>query len=461
MSGNRKRIWGWYAFDWASQPYHTLLVTFVFAPFFAEIASNHFVDTGLVKEVADARAQTMWATCMTIVGLLIAFTAPVMGALADTTGRRIPWIGAFSLVYVFAAWGLWAVKPDASNLTYALAMFGIGFIAAEWAYVFTNSQLPSLGDDSEVGAISGTGSALGYAGGVLSLILVLPLLVESSTGTTLIGQKPALGLLDGAAREGTRAVGPFTAIWFALFMIPYFLWMRETPVPGGRLSLGKAFRNLSTSVRGLRTRPSLSVYLGSSMFYRDALGGLYAFGGIYAGRVLEWEITLIGIFGIVAAISASIITWIGGRFDRKYGPKPVITVSILGLMGVCITVVAMTRESLFGMPLPAGSSLPDAIFFGCGMVIGGLGGSLQSASRSMMVRHTTEDQATAAFGLYGLFGRATAFLAPALIALVTAATDSARLGVSPLIVLFGIGLVLLFWVKPNGERAETWDTSTG
>lgn len=402
----------------------------------------------------------MWANCLMVAGLLIACTAPVMGAVADTTGRRIPWIAMFSVIYLLAAFSLWGVNPDGSNLLYALAVFGIGYVAAEWAFIFTNSQLPSLGNDAEVGAISGTGSALGYVGGVVSLVLVLPFLVESAAGTTLIGIEPAFGALDASTREGTRAVGPFTAIWFIVFMIPYFLWMRDKPLPDGRLSLGRALKNLGNSITGLRARPSLMAYLGSSMFYRDALGGLYTFGGIYANLVLGWSIVLIGIFGIVAAISAAIITGIGGRFDRRYGPKPVITVSILGLMGVCVMVVGMSRTSLFGLPLAEGSFIPDAIFFGCGMVIGGLGGTLQAASRSMMNRHTTEEKATEAFGLFGLFGRATAFLAPALIGLVTTLTQSARLGVSPLILLFAIGLVLLFWVKPKGERAETWEKSS-
>lgn len=455
MDTNRKRIWGWWAFDWASQPYHTLLNTFVFGPFFAIIAAASFMAAGMDEMAADARAQAMWANCATIVGLCIAFTAPVMGAMADMTGRRIPWIAGFSLIYVIAAFGLWGVQPDGSNLIYALVAFGIGFIAAEWAYIFTNSQLPSLGNDKEVGAISGTGSSLGYAGGVVALALVMTVLVEFKDGLTVIGLEPAFGLLDGSKMEGTRAVGPFVALWFAGFMVPYFLWMHDTPIAGGRASVAGALSSLRRAVSGLKNRRSLSFFLVASMFYRDALGGLYAFGGIYAGLVLDWGIFQIATFGIIAAVAASIITWIGGRFDRRFGPKPVLFVSIIGLIGVCTTVVSMSREALFGIPLPEGSSLPDMIFFGCGMVIGGLGGTLQSASRSMMTRHTTETKATEAFGLFGLFGRATAFLAPALISVVTMATGNARLGVSPLIILFAIGFVLLFWVRNTGERADT------
>ena len=134
-----------------------------------------------------------------------------------------------------------------------------------------------------------------------------------------------------------------------------------------------------------------------------------------------------------------------------------IIVTIVGLMLVCLTIVNMSRESFYGVALAASSSLPDVMFFGCGVMIGGLGGILQAASRSMMVRHADPDTPTESFGLYGLSGRATSFLAPALIGTVTAITESARLGVAPLIFLFLLGLVLLPWVKPDGDRADTWD----
>ena len=122
------------------------------------------------------------------------------------------------------------------------------------------------------------------------------------------------------------------------------------------------------------------------------------------------------------------------------------------LIGVCVVIVFMSRESLFGIPLAAGSTLPDTLFFICGVLIGGMGGVVQSASRSLMVRHSDPASPTEYFGLYGLSGRATAFIAPSLIGIVTTTTGSARLGISPVIVLFLMGLVLLVWVKAEGDQ---------
>ncbi len=450
----RKRIWGWFFFDWASQPYHTLLVTFIFGPFFASIASDYFIASGLSEGLADARAQTMWSYCLTLTGLLIGLGAPIMGAFADTTGKRLPWIVAFSTMYVLGATALWWTNPDGSNLWWGLMAFGFGFVGAEYALIFINSQLPSLGTAEEVGDLSGSGFAFGYLGGVLSLMIMLLLFVEQPSGKTLIGLAPAFGF-DPELREGTRFVGPFTALWFAVFMVPYFLWVRDIgPSRQGR-GVGAALGALTKTIKGLRHRISLSTYLGSSMFYRDALNGLYGFGGTYAILVLNWSIVSVGIFGIIGAISAALFSWIGGKADKRFGPKPVIIFAIWALIAVCVTIVGMDRTQIFGIPLGVGSNVPDMIFFGCGVLIGGFGGMLQSASRSMMVRHTDPAAPTENFGLYGLSGRATAFMAPALIGLVTALSGSARIGVSPVIFLFLIGLVLLRWVKSEGD-SETW-----
>ena len=109
---------------------------------------------------------------------------------------------------------------------------------------------------------------------------------------------------------------------------------------------------------------------------------------------------------------------------------------------------------MFGIALDPASGTADRIFFACGALIGAAGGTVQSASRTMMVRHTTPEQATEAFGLFALSGKVASFLSPALIALVTQITGSQRIGISPLIALFLVGLVLLVWVNPKGEQSR-------
>ena len=439
----KKRIWGWFFFDWASQPYNTLLLTFIFAPYIKEILGD------------GSRAQAAWGYGVGIAGIIIALSAPVLGAIADKAGGRMKFIWFFSAMYVLGAFLLWWAVPQNFNLTLTLFAFAIGLIGMEFATIFTNAMLPDLGTREEIGRISGSGWAFGYLGGLLALILMLAVFqIDLKTGKTLVGLPPMFGL-DPETREGTRIVGPLTAIWYVVFMIPFFLWVRE-PRDASALPIGEAVRraipDLKRSLRALPGNRSLSAYLLSSMFYRDALNGIFTFGGLYAAGVLNWQITDTGKFGLLAIVTGALFAWLGGRADDRFGPKPVITLCVVVLTLLALAVVFVSRDSVFGMPVGPESSLPDTVFYVIGAGIGAAGGAMQSASRSMMVRQAEPGRMTEAFGLYALAGKATSFLAPLSIAVVTDMTGSQQLGILPLIVLFGLGLILLLPVDPEGRR---------
>ena len=445
----RRRIWGWFFFDWASQPFATLLLTFIFAPYVKELMGS------------GAAAQAAWGWGVGLAGIVIALMAPILGAAADSSGRRMRWIWLFSIMYVIGSAGLWTAAPDSFNLTLTLVLFAIGLFGMEFATIFTNAMLPDLGTEDEIGRISGNGWAFGYLGGLIALVIMLVFLAENAeTGKTMLGLSPAFGLLDGAAREGTRAVGPLTAIWFIVFMVPFFLWVRDAKPTGvASLSVKDALQRVKATVVKLPKTPSRFAYLGSSMFYRDGLNGMYTFGGIYAAGVLGWSVPAIGQFAILAIISGAIFAVLGGRMDQRFGPRPVITLCILVLTGVAVGIIFVSRESVFGLAVSEGSKLPDIAFYVLGALIGAAGGALQSASRTMMVRQADPAHMTEAFGLYALAGKATGFIAPLSIGIVTTISGSQQIGITPLIVLFLLGFVLLFWVKPEGDRAE-WDASS-
>jgi len=448
MTTKRKRIWGWFFFDWASQPYNTLLLTFIFAPYIKELM------------VDGAAAQSAWGFGIGAAGVVIALLAPVLGALADMSGNRMRWIWLFSGAYVVGSFALWWAAPGSFNLYVILVFFALGMIGMEFATIFTNSMLPDLGTQQEIGRISGNGWAFGYLGGLVSLIFMLTLLAENAeTGKTLIGIDPIFGL-DPQEREGTRAVGPLTAIWYAVFMIPFFVWVRD-PKPAGAPpgAVKRALAEVLATLRALPRTPSLFAYLGSSMFYRDALNGMYVFGGIYAAGVLEWSVVDTGIFGILAIIAGALFAWIGGFADSRFGPKPVITGSIVVLTFVAISIIFVSRQSVYGIPVASGSVLPDVTFYMFGAMIGAAGGIIQAASRSMMVRQANPERMAESFGLYALAGKATSFIAPLSIGVMTSWTQSQQLGVTPLVVLFLLGLFLLCWVKPNGDGAS-WQGSS-
>lgn len=449
----KKRIQGWMMFDWATQPFYTLGLTFIFGPYFASVASDAFLNSGMDEASAKAGAQTIWSWGQAVSGFFVAVFGILAGAYADSTGRRMPWLWAASVIFVICAWMLWYMVPDGSAIWSSLIIFSVAFVAAELALVFTNAVLPSLGGQREVGKISGNGAALGYTGGILSLFIMLFFFFDDG-GKTFIGLDPGFGLLDPEKREGTRAVGPFIAIWFVIFMVPYFIWVKEDKNPNRQGGFSQSMKELKASLLGMLKRPSLFSFMGAQMFYRDALNGLYAFGGVYAVLVLDWGLTQLGIFGILGGISAALVTWISGKYDRKLGPKPVIYFHVWVLIFVSFCIIGMSRTSFYGITLPDGSNLPDIIFYVCGAAIGGSGGGVYAASRSMMVRHTNKARPTEAFGLFALAGKATAFLAPLLIGIFTYLLNDARLGFSPVIGLFILGVFLLRWVDPDGDQTD-------
>ena len=439
----RKRIWGWFFFDWASQPYNTLLITFIFGPYVASVLQD------------GSKAQSAWGFGVGAAGIVMAICAPVLGAIADQTGRRMPWIWGFSVLYVFGAGMLWFAAPQDFDLVRTLVFFGLGIIGMEFATIFTNSMLPDLAPREKIGRLSGSGWAFGYLGGLVGLVLMLLLFAEDeATGRTLIGIAPVLGL-DPETREGTRFVGPFTALWYVVFMAPFFLWVRDSPPPAAtpKLDIRGALSELGRTIRRLPETPSQFAFLAASMLYRDGLTGAYALGAIFAAGVLDWSVVQTGTFGIIAVISGALFAWLGGRADARFGPKPVIVSCTWVLMLTIVACLFVTRESVFGIAQSATSSLPDTAFMVIGALIGAAGGALQSASRTMMVRQGNPERMTEAFGLYALSGKATSFIAPLSIGAATALTGSQQLGISPLIGLFAAGLFLLLWVKPDGDRA--------
>jgi len=439
MTTDKKRMWGWLLYDWASQPYATVLTTFVFGPYFVNFVVGDPV-----------QGQAVWGFMIGIVGFFLAISAPILGAIADITKIRRPWITLFSVLYIAGAFGLWWAVPNMENYIWILVLFGVGLLGAELSLVFVNSMIPEIIKREDSGKLSGNGFAFGYIGGLVLLFIMLLFFMDFN-GLTLLKQPLPFGL-DAEMKEGYRLAGPFSAIWYAVFMIPFFLWFQETrSYPKKTQVLSNAILNLRQTISSLYKNVSLGSYMLSSMFYRDALFATYTFGGIYAGGVLGWPIIHIAIFGILGGISAAVFTWIGGYFDKSLGPKKVIVICVWILIVVCILIVGTSRQSFFGVPLSETSNFPDKILWVCGAILGAAGGVLQASSRTMVIYQTENGRYAESFGIYALAGKATAFLAPMIVAASTAISGSQRIGFAPVIILFFVGLTFLFWVEDKRE----------
>jgi UMF1 family MFS transporter len=449
---SRRAIAGWVLFDWACQPFFTLVTTFVYAPYFASVV----VGDG-------ARGQALWGFAAGTAGIVVALFSPVLGAVADATGRRKPWIAAFGLLLIIGSFALWFGRPgDANTIAIVLVAFVIGSIGVEFASVFNNAMMPTLVPQSRLGRLSGLGWAMGYVGGLVSLAFTLVFLAANpQTGRTLAGLVPLFGL-DASLSEGDRATGPLSALWFIVFVLPLFLF---TPDGKKAMSLGPAIRvglrNFAATVREIRHYSNSVIFLLANMIYANGLGALFAFGGIYAAGNFGWTTIEIGVFGILITIAASAGALTGGWLDDKFGSKTVVLVSLAILIAMSVAILSVDRDTVFFVfrvqPAVRGAglftSLPEQLYVVFGAIIGIAAGPLQASSRTLLARLAPSQQIGEFYGLFALSGKLTSFAGPLAVASVTAATASQKAGISVLVGFFAVGAVLLAFVRVSGGNA--------
>src|SRR5438552_13867785 len=437
----RAAVISWIFFDWAAQPYFTLITTFVFAPYFANFVAPD-----------PARGQALWGFATAAAGLMIALLSPVLGAIADASGRRKPWIAGFGALLVIGASLMWFGKPgDPSVIPPLLLAYAIASVGVEFATVFNNAMMPTLVPPDQIGRLSGTGWATGYIGGIISLILVLGFLAANpDTGRTLFGLTPLFGL-DPVTHQGDRITGPLTGIWFIVFVLPMFLLTPDYPA---RHPLKNALRaglsELKETLLALPKQRSLAAFLLANMIYTDGLVSLFAFGGIYAAGTFNWSTIQIGSFGIILAIAGTFGAWLGGKLDDRLGPKRVITGSMLILLSSIVAILLVGKDSVFFVkvapPGPDGalfSGAAERAYLLLGCLIGAAGGPLQAASRTLLIRLAPPDRVAQYFGLFALTGKVTSFVGPLLIGAITAITASQKAGMAVLVLFFVAGLALL------------------
>jgi UMF1 family MFS transporter len=440
----RARI-SWMLFDWAVQPYYTLILTFLFAPFFA----NTVVGNG-------PRGQTLWGYGAAVAGILIAAGSPFLGAFADGRGQRKPWIALFSVILAAAMATLWLATPLAPMPMIYLVLFAFvcATACAEFTAVFTNAIMPGLVPQSELGRLSGAGWACGYFGGLASLALVAGLVVPApETGKTLLGFEPLLAL-DVAAREGDRIVGPLSAAWYLVFMIPFFLFVpdiRQARPHDGR----PATAELWDTVRSLPGNRDMLLFLAARMIYTDGLTAIFTFGGIYGAAVFGWGAMELGIFGIVLTLIGAFGALIGGVLDDRFSSKVVILTALFILLVGAFGILSVDPTHVFYVvdadPKVPGSapfsSTGEKVFLGFAMIVGLVSAPVQASSRSLLARLAPPEKITQYFGLFAFSGKVTAFFAPFLVATVTAATQSQRFGMSAIALFLITGIVLMLPVR--------------
>ncbi|NEJ69933.1 MFS transporter [Rhizobium phaseoli] len=445
-----KGIWGWMFFDWAAQPFFTVVTTFIFGPYFVSRLTDDPVS-----------AQTTWSNMATISSVIIALLSPILGSIADQSGARKPWIGFFAIIKIASLFCLWFAAPG-SPVVYPAIFMILASISAEFSIVFNDSMMPRLVAKHEVGKLSNTAWGLGYLGGIIVLIAVVTLLAASpETGKTILGLDPLFGL-DPRTGEDARITGPISAVWYLIFILPMFFF---TPDVGRGLPFGTAVRSglreLRNTLGELKERRGILTFLIARMIYQDGVNGLLILGGIFAAGMFGWATIEIGIYGIILNVVAIFGCLIAGRIDKSVGSKVTVVISLTMLLLATVGIISTgPGYTLFGlMPLPTADSgglfgtAAEKAYILYGLLIGFAFGPVQASSRSYLARSVSPEEAGRYFGIYALSGRATSFMATLLFSLVTYMSGSPRLGMATLILFLAGGLVLLVRTPYPADRA--------
>jgi len=421
-----KKTFAWALWDWAQQPYPTIMQTFIFPVYLA----------GAVAE-AGTNADALLGIATGVAGFLLAIIAPVLGRRSDEGGRRKFWlmISTYGLVVIMVA--SFFVEPKAEFLIFGLVLYGLGSVVQETAYVNYYAMLKSVSSPSTIGRISGYAWGLGYAGGILLLAVAL-------FGFVLPGTVFGVPATDGLE---VRTVFLFCAIWTVIFSIPIFTQVPEIEKKSSKKeSIFRSYVLLWAQLKSLyKQAPETLKFLISSAVYRDGLAGVFSFGAVLGSLAFGFSQTEIIIFGMAANIVAGIGAVIGGRIDDVIGSRNVIAASLIGLI-----------IAGFGVFLFADAG--QITYWIGGLALCLFVGPAQASSRTFVSRFAPEGREGEVFGLYQTTGRAISFLsgffwatAITIAAVVTGEENTTIYGVLGLMVILIVGLMLLLRVNPNPQ----------
>ncbi len=430
-SGGPGRVVAWAMWDWGSQPFNTVITTFVFSVY---LTSESFGSTNTTT--------TALAVATALAGLLVAVLAPVLGQNSDRSGRTVRNLRRQTWLLAALSAALFFVEPDPSYLVLGLVLLGAGSIVSEIAGVNYNASIEQVASPRNIGRVSGFGWGMGYLGGILVLLLLFFLFIQPEVGLFGVTDKAALDI---------RVSMLLCGVWILAFTIPTFVVLKDTPRERApRVGVVDSYKLVWGSLKRLWSVSRHTVYfLGASALFRDGLAGVFAFGAVLAAGTFGLSAGDVIIFGAVANILAGVSTMAFGLLDDWLGPKRVIVISLVALIVLGLGVFAFHGGG-------------QIVFWTLGLAMTAFVGPAQAASRSFLARVIPEGHSGEIFGLYATTGRVVSFLSPAAFALfiwigalVTGQENTQYWGILGIAVVLIAGLLVLLPVKSptDGQRA--------
>jgi UMF1 family MFS transporter len=420
----QKGTFSWALWDWAEQPYPTIMQTFIFPVYLSQAVAADEVEAVALLGIATGLA-----------GFVLAVIAPVLGRRSDEGGRRKFWLMANTYLLVGIMIAAFFVEQRADFLIFGLVLYGLGSVVQETAFINYYAMLKSVSNPSTIGRISGYAWGLGYVGGIILLVIAL-------FGFVLPATVFGVPATDGLQY---RTVFLFSAVWTLVFSIPLLLRVPEIEKKNSarKESIFASYAAIWGQLKSLyKQAPDTLKFLISSAVYRDGLAGVFSFGAVIGTSAFGFDLQMTIMFGIAANILAGIGAMIGGRIDDIVGSKAVIAGSLIGLI-----------IAGFGVFLFADAG--QITYWIGGLALCLFVGPAQASSRTFVSRFAPEGREGEVFGLYQTTGRAISFLSGfvffgsiTIASRITGQEDTIY-GILGLMVILIAGLLLLLRVNPN------------
>jgi UMF1 family MFS transporter len=402
-------VTAWSLYDFANSPYSTLMTTIGFPLFFMAVVAP------------GPSGALWWGLLYGLSEVTVAALSPGLGAWSDRLGRRKPFLITFSLQCV-AGTALCALLGP-GTLFWAWVFFGLANVGFACANVFYNALLVEVAPPDRRDTVSGIGWGTGYVGGLLGMLLAVPLYKEGA----------GLENIDNVHLSFLLVAG-----FLLLFALPiYFLKERRPEGTAAGGGLAAAYRQVWRTLKAIRSYRNLFYYLLANFFFNDGLNTVIIFAGSYAKSVLKFadrDVFLLFIYlNVVAAVGAYALGWLADR----YGSRRVLLI-----------LVALWALLSAGMAL---SQTKAQFIVGAG-VAGLMLGATQSVARGYLAKLAPREMAGEFFGFFGMAGKVAALVGPVLFGGASRLTGSMRAGAAALIPLFALGWYFLWLVKE--ERNE-------
>ena len=381
--------------------------------------------------------------------LLVVLTAPVLGSVADLRQRRRPYLVVLTVLAVILTAGL---DFSGGALVVAAALFVAADVCYQSALVFYNALLPVVSAGRGAGRISGYGTAAGYIGTILALVVLTFFVAEQTLfGVTFGGPEAARDLLGplggwiGISEEPNSNAFLPTAVLYLLFSLPTFLFVPDKAVREPRpVRLKASYKSLYTTVRNMRAYAGLGTFMVSTVLYTDAANTAIANMSLYGRQVFEMEQTQIQTLLLFSAVFAAVGSVGFGFASDRIGPKKtLVSVLVLWLFSIVLTTLALAPWMLLL----------------AGPLVGAALGGTWTVSRTMLLALSPPERTGEFFGVYALAGKLSAVAGPATTAVILTTlegygTVSYRIAIGSLALILGLGLFLLLRV-PDVRYEET------